>query len=105
MGTVQEDSTVRLPLRTVLSYDSGNIATTLLTAVLSIWHILFRPLYNVRLCICLLPAAQLRVYVRGAQTVALQSVGTGQYLAIKNGMTTFGTGGKFCNLIVKEVGE
>ena len=50
-------------------------------------------------------SAQFLVHVRRPGVVALQSKGTRHYLAIRDRHTTTGSGGKFCDLIVKEIGE
>ena len=49
--------------------------------------------------------AQFRVHVRRPQVVALESVTSGKYLAIGQGKTTIGGGGKHCEFIVKDVGR
>ena len=43
--------------------------------------------------------------MRRPQVVALESVTSGKYLAIGQGKTTIGGGGKHCDFIVKEVGK
>ena len=50
--------------------------------------------------------AQFRVHVRRPRIVALESVGSpGKYLAISQGQMVIDEGGRFCDLLLKEVGR